>query len=679
MSRFSIRNPYLIIVICLIVVIVGITCLVRMPVDLFPTINLPEVVVATSYNGMPPEEIETEITGKFERFFTLGSGIDHMESRSLPGVSVIKVFFQPGTDADSDVNSIPNVGMANLRRLPPGTMPPIILKFDASSLPVCLITLKGEGLSEAALRDIGQYSVRNQLAVVPGASIPQPFGGKFRQIMVYIDPVKLQAYQLSPMDVVRAVNNANLILPAGDVKIGSLDYALYTNSQYRTVKDIDEAPIKTVGMSTVTVGDLGWAEDGHQIQTNIVRVNGQPSVYLPIMKQGGDSNTIAVVNGIRQTLAHLTNIPKELVANVVFDQSLFVKRAIETLLDEGSMGLILTALMVLMFLASFRATVAVFLSIPLSALAAFIALYFGGSSINTMILAGLALVFSRLIDNAVVVLENIFRHLEMGEPPEVAAEKGGAEVAMAVLAATLTSAVVFFPVVFLYGVSRFLFSALALAVILALFASYLVAMTVVPLFCARYIQAPSHGPTADGGPRGTHSASRRSIWMQWGARFNDWFAHKFYQLLEFYEERVRRSLSLPKAVVGGILAAFLMSLVLYPFLGVAFFPRTDAGQFVINLKAPSGTRVEVTNEDVARVEDVIRKTVNPNDLKLIVSNVGVVPGFSSIYTANSGPHTATVQVALKDGHQRSSFEYMDQVRRKIQHELPELSTYFQSG
>src|SRR5580704_13261474 len=501
------------------VVIVGVTCLVRMPIDLFPAINIPEIVVATSYNGMPPEEIETEITGKFERFFTLGSGIDHMESRSLPGVSVIKVFFQPGTNADSDVNSISNLAMADLRRLPPGTMPPIILKFDASSLPVCLITLKGEGLSEAALRDIGQYSVRNQLAVVAGASIPQPFGGKYRQIMVYVDPAKLQAYQLSPMDVVRAVNNANLILPAGDVKIGSLDYALYTNSQYRTVKDIDEAPIKTVGMSTVTVGDIGWAEDGHQIQTNIVRVNGQPSVYLPIMKQGGDSNTIAVVDGVKETLAHLTNIPKELVANVVFDQSLFVKRAIETLLDEGSMGLILTALMVLMFLASFRATVAVFLSIPLSALAAFIALYFGGSSINTMILAGLALVFSRLIDNAVIVLENIFRHVELGESPEVAAEKGGQEVALAVLAATLTSAVVFFPVTFLYGVSRFLFSALALAVVLALFASYVVAMTVVPLFCAQYIHGAAHRDGADE----SHAAGRT-----WSARFNAAFGRGFH-------------------------------------------------------------------------------------------------------------------------------------------------------
>ena len=679
MSGFSIRNPYFIIVFCLIVAVIGLTSLVRMPVDLFPTINLPEVVVATFYNGMPPEEIETEITGRFERFFTLGSGIDHMESRSLPGTSIIKVYFQPGTDPDADVNEISNLALADLRRLPPGTLPPVVQKFDASSLPVCLITLSGEGLNETQLRDFGQFQVRNQLASVPGASVPPPFGGKYRQIMVYVDPDKLQAYQLSPMDVVRAVNNANLILPAGDVKIGPYDYTIYTNSQFHDVKGINGLPLKTVGQSTVTVADVGHAEDAQQIQTNIVRVDGQRSVYDPIMKQGGDTNMIQVVDGIKRVVSELTDIPKNLTARVVFDQSLFVKAAIDTLLHEGGIGLLLTALMVLIFLGSLRATVAVFLSIPLSALAAIIALYFGGSTINSMVLAGLALVFSRLIDNAVIVLENIFRHLELGEPPEVAAEKGGQEVALAVLAATLTSAVVFFPVVFLYGVSRFLFSALALAVILALFASYVVAMTVVPLFCARYIKAPSHARAADGGSAGAHSAFRRSIWMQWGERFNDWFADKFHQLLESYEGRVRKSLSRPKAIVGGILAASLLSLVLYPFVGVAFFPRTDAGQFVINLKAPSGTRVEATNEDVARVEDVIRKTVNPKDLKLIVSNVGVVPGFSSIYTANSGPHTATVQVALNDGHQRSSFEYMDEVRGKIQHELPELSTYFQSG
>src|ERR1700760_2753779 len=257
MTRFAIRLPYLIIVICLITCVVGVTSLVRMPVDLFPPIKIPVVVVATFYAGMPPEQIETDITGRFERFFTLASGVDHMESRSLPGVSLIKIYFQPGFNSDSAVTSIANLAMANLRRLPPGTLPPVVLQFDASSLPVCLITLKGEGLDESKLRDLGQYDVRNQVANVPGASVPQPFGGRYRQIMVYVDPLKLESHQLSVMDVVRTVNNANLILPAGDVKIGPYDYNLYVNSQINDMNDINQVPLKTINNAPVVVGDVG--------------------------------------------------------------------------------------------------------------------------------------------------------------------------------------------------------------------------------------------------------------------------------------------------------------------------------------------------------------------------------------------------------------------------------------
>jgi multidrug efflux pump subunit AcrB len=678
-ARFSIRNPYFIVVVSLIAAVVGLTSLVRMPVDLFPDINIPQVVVATFYTGMPPEQIETDITGRFERFFTLGAGIDHMESRSLPGVSIIKVHFQPGTSADADVSEISNLAMADLRRLPPGTLPPIVQKFDASSLPVCLITLKGQGMSETQLRDVGQFTVRNQLAGVSGASVPPPFGGKYRQIMVYVDPAKLQSYQMSPMDVVRAVNNANLILPSGDVKIGPYDYNLFTNSQFRAIPDINQIPLKTVGRSTVTVGDVGHAEDGHQIQSNVVMVDGQPSVYLPVMKQGGDTNTIAVVGGIKDMVARLVDVPKELGLDVVFDQSLFVKRAIETLLDEGSIGLALTALMVLVFLGSFRATVAVFLSIPLSVLAAIIALYMGGSSINTMILAGFALVFSRLIDNAVIVLENIFRHMEMGESPEVAAEKGGDEVALAVLAATLTSSIVFFPVTFLYGVSRFLFSALALAVVLALFASYFVAMTVVPLFCAKLIKAPHLAPPEADSLSETDDAPAATVAPGAMARFNRRFASAFERLLGSYEGWVRVSLRRPGRVVVAVAAIFCASLMLYPLLGVAFFPRTDAGQFVVNLKSPSGTRIELTTQDVQKVEALIRRIVDPRDLELIVSNIGVTADFSAIYTSNAGPHASTIQVALKEDHRIGSYEYMARVRTAIRRELPHLSAYFQSG
>lgn len=665
MSRFAIRNLYFIIVACLVIAVVGLTSLVRMPVDLFPSINIPVVIVATFYSGMPPEQIEVDITGRFERFFTLGSGIDHIESRSLPGVSLIKVFFQPGTDANSAVTMISNLAMANLRRLPPGTLPPVVLKFDASSLPVCLITLKGEGLNETQLRDLGQYAVRNQVANVPGASVPQPFGGRYRQIMVYVDPLKLEAHQLSPMDVVRAVNDSNLILPAGDVRIGPINYNLYTNSQLRDIDDINQLPLKTISGASVTVADIGTAKDAQQIQLNVVRVDGQPSIYLPVLKQGGDTNTIAVVDGVKDAVAHLFDVPKPLITRVVFDQSVFVKKAIENLLHEGAIGLVLTAVMILIFLGNLRATVAVFLSIPLSALATFIALSLGGSSINTMILGGLALAFSRLIDNSVIVLENIFRHLEMGEPPEVAAEKGGMEVAIPVLAATLTTVVVFFPVTFLYGVSRFLFVALAVAVVLSLFASYLVAMTVVPLFCARLLK----------GHHGDGEAARPSL----GGRFNRWFHGGFNRALNGYERLLRWTLRRPLATVLGLTGLFLLSLSLYPLIGVSFFPRTDAGQFVMNLKAPSGTRLEITGQEIEKVENLVRAIIPPEELGIIVSNIGVTPGFSSIYTSNSAQHTATVLVSLDEKHRVGSYEYMNRVRRRLQSDFPHLNAYFQSG
>ena len=667
MSRFSIRNPHMIVVACLVLAIVGLTSLVRMPVDLFPNINIPVVVVATFFSGMPPEQVEADITGRFERFFTLASNIEHIESRSLPGVSLIKIYFQPGTDADSAVTNVSNLAMANLRRLPPGTLPPVVLKFDASSLPVCLVALKGEGLNETQLRDLGQYAVRNQVANVPGASVPQPFGGKYRQIMVYVDPLKLEAHELSPMDVVRAVNHSNLILPAGDVRIGPFDYNLYTNSQLDTVDEINSVPLKTVNGSPVRVADVGKAADASQLQTSIVRIDGQRSVYLPVLKQGGDANTISVVNGVKSALARLVDVPSSLVAKVVFDQSVFVKSAIKNLLHEGLIGLVLTGLMILVFLGSFRATVAVFLSIPLSALATFIGLSFGNNSVNAMILGGLALAFSRLIDNSVVVLENIFRHMENGEAPEVAAEKGGREVALPVLAATLTTAIVFFPVIFLYGVSRFLFTALASSVVLSLFASYFVAMTVVPLFCARLIRTPAG-----------HDAAKRAPDSRF-ARFNRYFNKGFHVFLDRFDSVQGRALGRPVATMLGIVGIFLLSICLMPSVGVAYFPRTDPGQFVINIKVATGSRLERTELEVRKVEDLIRNIVTPHDLRLIAANIGATPGFSSIYTPNSASHTAFVQVSLNDDHTIGSYVYMERVRDAMRKQMPEVSAYFQSG
>jgi HAE1 family hydrophobic/amphiphilic exporter-1 len=667
MPTFSLRHPYFIIVLCLFVCVLGLTALVQMPVDMFPPIDIPVVLVATFYNGMPPEQIEADITDTFERFFTLGSGIDHMESRSMAGVSLIKIYFQPGSDANADVTQISNLAMADLRRLPQGTLPPVVMKVDASSLPVCLLTVEGQGFSETQLHDYLQFSIRNQIAGVPGATVPPPYGGRYRQIMVNVDPLKLQAHELSPMDVVRAIDESNLILPAGDVRIGPLDYNIYTNAQVPNAAAINDIPLKTEGEKSVFVSDIGKATDSSFLQYNIVRVNGQKSVYVPILKQGGDTNTIAVVDGIRKAIKNLRDIPAQLKTHVVFDQSVFVKGAISTVLREGGIGVLLTAIMIWIFLGSLRATAAVFLSIPLSVMITFFVLHSADKTINSMVLSGLALAFSRLIDDSVVVLENIYRHIELGEDPRTAAVNGANEVALPVLAIMLVAIVVFFPVTFLFGVSKYLFSALALAVVIALFASYFDAVTVVPLFCAYFLKAVHHGEESAG--------SRKS----WSERFHAGFNEKFERMLNVYECWVRKALERPREVVWGFAIFFLLTFVLTPLIGVAFFPRTDAGQFVINVKAPTGTRIELTNDYVKQVEDIIRKIVKPEDLSTIVSNIGVFPDLSALFTPNSGMHTATVDVGLKEDHRVSSFVYMSEVREQVAKQLPQLRTYFQSG
>jgi multidrug efflux pump subunit AcrB len=681
MSSFAIKYPFFVLMMCLFVMVVGITTVTSMPVDLFPEVNIPVVVVATFYAGMPPQQIESDITNSYERFFTLGSGIDHIESRSLPGVSLIKIYFQPGTDANAAVSNISNLAMANLRRLPPGTLPPVVLKFDAANLPVCLITLKGEGLNETQLKDLAQFTVRNQVANVPGASVPQPYGGRYRQIMVYVDPVKLEAHQMSVTDVVDSLNKSNLILPAGDVRIGMKDYNIYANSQVPVVDQINDLPLKTVGNASVMVADIGKAKDGGQLQTNIVRVDGQHSVYIPVLKQGGNSNTITIVNGVKKAVETLLDIPSVLKTDVVFDQSVFVKIAVKNVINEGTIGLCLTALMILLFLGNVRATIAVLISIPISCLATFLGLNLGGSSINTMVLGGLALALSRLIDNSVVVLENIFRHMEMGEPPGEAAVEGGKEVQLAVLAATFSTCIVFFPVILLVGVSKYLFTALALAVVLALFASYVVAMTVVPLFCARFITVDPahlhHGAAAI--EEALDSPPPKKIKVGFFRVIIDKFNLGFHKLQTQYEKAIAICLDRPVLVVIVFSLFVVCSFALYPFLGKAFFPRTDPGQFVVNVKVPAGTRIEVTDDYIAKMEQDIRKVVSPEDLNMIVSNIGITPDLSAIYTSNSGMHTAFIQVSLKEEHKTGSYSYMQKVRERLTKDFPDVATYFQAG
>lgn len=687
MSSFAIKYPFFILMACMFIVVVGTVNVMSMPVDLFPAIKIPVVVVATFYAGMPPQQIEADITNTFERFFTLGSNIEHIESRSMTGVSLIKVYFTPGTDPNADVSNISNLAMADLRRLPPGTFPPVVLSFDAANLPVCLITVEGQGLNEIQLKDYAMFEIRDQVANVKGASVPQPYGGTYRQVMVYVDPLKMQSNGLSINDVYKAVNDSNLILPAGDVRIGPKDYNIYANSQMVRPSDANNIPLKTKGNSSVLVGDVGHAEDGGQLQYNIVRVDGEHSVYLPIFKQGGGSNTITIVNGIRKRVKRLLDVPPQLKAKVVFDQSVFVKMAVDNVTREGLIGLVLTATMILLFLGNVRATVAVMLSIPISVLAAGLLLNATGNTINTMVLGGIALALSRLIDNSVVVLENVFRHMEMGEPPVVAAEQGGKEVQLAVLAASVCTSIVFFPVVLLVGVSKYLFTALALGVVLALMASYLVAMTVVPLFCAKFITIEGHGghEAEERDPAGlsednavderAREHKHLTPFQYVVVRFND----GFHFIQRKYDHAIHRSLERPVLVTVAFLIFVVCSLALYPFLGVAFFPRTDPGQFQITVKAPSGTRLELTDQYVSRIENIVRQVVKPEDFNMIVSNIGVYPDLSAIYTSNTAMDNGVIQVSLKEDHKIGSYKYMSMVRRRISQEVPEVQTYLQAG
>src|SRR6202522_2034109 len=519
MPKFALSYPFFIIMLCLMVMLVGFVGISSMPFDFFPKIDMPCVGFVNFYSGMPPQQIEADITNTFERFFTLAANVDHSESRSLTGVSLIKLYFKPGTNADAALSNVANLAMADLRRLPPGTLPPVVLGMDASTLPVCLVTLKGKGLNETNLKDLAQFQVRNQISNVQGASVPQPFGGTYRQIQVYVDPLKMEARNLSLNDVVKAVNSSNLILPAGDVRIGTKDFNIYANSQFPDAKSMNEMPLKSVGNSSVLVADIGKAVDAGALQYNIVRIDGQRSVYIPVFKQGGNSNTITIVDGMKAAITHLVDIPASLKTAVVFDQSVFVKLAIKNLVKEASIGLVLTGVMILVFLGSPRATFAVLLSIPLSALVCLLLTKAMGGSINTMLLGGLALAFSRLIDDSVVVLENIFRFMEMGEPPRVAAEKGGMEVSLAVLAATSTTSIVFFPVTFLSGISKYIFTPLALGVVLSIFASYIFAMTVVPLFCAQFVRV--HHP--DHNEQGEEAPAKISLFQRSLNRFNEKF------------------------------------------------------------------------------------------------------------------------------------------------------------
>src|SRR5579875_3369569 len=661
MPSFSLRNPYTIIVGALVIIILGTTAFTRMPVDVFPDIKIPAVVVATFYQGMPPLDMEDNITFRYERFFTLGSNIEHIESRSLSGVSIIKVFFQPGTDIEAAAAQMGTLAMADLGIMPPGTLPPLVLQYDASSLPVVLVTLEGKGYNETQLEDQARYNVRNQLATVAGASVPIPFGGKFRQVMAYVRPEALQARGLSLMDIVQSLHDSNLILPAGDAKIGSKDYYIYSNSMIENADAINHVPVKVgKGQAVVQMADIGKVEISSQIQYNRVLINGQPSVYIPILRQVG-ANTIAVVDGVKNLVPKVFGLPPGMKLKTIFDQSTYIISAIKSLEHEALSGSVLASLLILLFLGSLRSTLAVFLSIPLSIVAAAFGLYINDSTINIMTLGGFALAIGRLVDNSVIVLENINRHLAEGKNPHDAVRDGASEVSLSVLAITLTTCIVFFPVMFLFGVAKYLFSALALAVVLSIAASYVIAMTVIPIYCAYFLTADEARAVESG----------RSVFAGFHRAYER-FAHR-------YEGWLRHALDHKFPVIGAVTLLFAASLMLYPHLGTELFPQTDAGIFTINFRAPAGTRIELTSQLSRQIEGLIRDVIPPDDLDMVVSNIGLAPSISAIYSPNAAEDSGFIQVELKQRHHRPTGYYVAKLRRLLPQRLPQARTLFSSG
>ena len=484
LTKAALKNPYAVLAICLIVIILGSVSFQKMKVDIFPDINIPVILVSTFYRGLSPTEMEGAITLRFEQQFLQASYIEHIESQSLAGISYIKVFFQPEYSIDAAQSELTSLAYSIIRLLPTGVFPPSVYKFGVASLPIGLLTVSSDTLSEKEMRDLAYFTVRPQMASIPGISTPPVLGGKVRQITVFLDQQRMLARGVSPSEVVKAINAQSAILPAGDVKLGDLDYYVYSNSLIGVVDQINEIPIKVVNGSPILVRDIGTAADSAAVQTSIVRVNGRESVYIPVTKQEG-ANTVNVADGVRSRIPKLTEIPAGASVKFIYDQSLYIREAISNLQKEGLLGAGLAGLMIYLFLRSVKAALVVSLAIPLSLTSALVLLYMSGQSVNIMTLGGLALVIGTLLDNNIVVQENLHRHLEMGKDGRTAAEDSAAELTLPILVATICILIVYLPIMFFSGIIKFLFVPLALTVAFAMMADYAVSMSVTPVILAR--------------------------------------------------------------------------------------------------------------------------------------------------------------------------------------------------
>ncbi|MEX5213970.1 MAG: efflux RND transporter permease subunit [Nitrospiraceae bacterium] len=657
LTRGALRNPYAVFALCMIAIVLGAVSYQKMRVDIFPEIKLPTILVTTFYRGLSPAEMEGAITLRMEQRFIEASYIEHIESQSLAGISYIKVFFQPEYGIDAAQSEITSLAYSIIRLLPPGVYPPSVYKFGVASMPIGLLSISSDQLGAKEIRDLAYFSVRNQIASIPGISFGPPLGGKVRQITVFLDQQRLLARSVSPSEVVKAINSQSAIIPAGDIKIGDLDYYVYSNSLIDLVEKLNGIPIKVVNGTPVFVRDIGWASDSTAIQTSVVRVNGRESTYLPITRQEG-ANTLEVADGIKERLKHLTEIPAGTAVKFIYDQSLYIRQAIANLQKEGLLGAFLAGLMIYLFLRSVKAALVVGLAIPLSLTTALVALYLTGHTVNIMTLGGLALVIGTLLDNNIVVQENMHRHLELGKDGRSAAEDSAVELTLPIFVATICILIVYLPIVFFTGIVKYLFVPLALTVAFAMLADYAVSMSVTPVVLARLYRA---GHRDHGEDPSTQS---------------DWFRH----VLALYEPALRQCLRFKAFVILGAMVTLLaVGLFVVPRLHSEFFPKVDAGNFTMLVTAPEGSRIEKTTAIVAQIEGLIQEVIPKQEIEQVISNTGLYYGDAARFAPNTGNHTAFVLVDLVPGHAVPTDRYLSQLRTRLRQELPGVDVAFQTG
>jgi CzcA family heavy metal efflux pump len=654
--KIALRRPYTFIVLALLILIFGVLAILRTPTDIFPNIRIPVISVVWTYAGLPPDGMAGRITTNFQRSLTtMVNDIEHIEATSYTGFGVIKVFFQPSVDINMANAQVTAAAQTTLRQMPQGTNPPNILNYNASTVGILQLALSGEGMTEQELSDLGINYVRTFLITVPGASMPYPFGGKNRQIQIDLDPAALQARGLSGTDVANALAAQNLITPVGTQKIGGFEYAINLNNSPSAIEDLGRLPIRVVDGAMVYLRDVAHVRDGNSPQTNIVHVAGNRSVLLTVLKSGAAS-TLAVIEGIKQRVEEVKDqLPESLQIKLIGDQSIFVRSAISGVVAEGAIAALLTSLMILLFLGSWRSTVIIATSIPLAILGSIFLLALTGQTLNIMTLGGLALAVGILVDDATVTIENINWHLEHGKDVETSILDGAAQIVTPAFVSLLCICIVFVPMFFLEGVARFLFVPMALAVIYAMVCSFILSRTLVPTMAMYLLKPHSHADA-------TAPSSNPLVKFQRG------FSEKFERFRGGYKEMLTTAMAHRRGFVTAFMLFVVASFALVPFLGRNFFPAVDAGRIMIHFRAQAGTRVEETAAVSARIQDVIRQVIPPHELALVVDNIGMP--FSSINmtynnTGTIGTADGDIQITLEEDHEPTA-DYV----RKLREELP---------